>query len=133
MYTIRSRRSTQHTAEKADSIQTLHREHAAHSILQEMHRAHTHAQSTQYTAQRIVQCRRHSTHTVRRRNHTQQEWLTSYLGVRDREVEKVNFQTLTLFHVSLWQLGFYNAVAIPCYTTLTQILPPTEPLLKACR
>uniref|UniRef100_A0A2K5PCE8 Phosphodiesterase n=1 Tax=Cebus imitator TaxID=2715852 RepID=A0A2K5PCE8_CEBIM len=31
------------------------------------------------------------------------------------------------------QLEFYNAVAIPCYTTLTQILPPTEPLLKACR
>lgn len=31
------------------------------------------------------------------------------------------------------QLGFYNAVAIPCYTTLTQIFPPTEPLLKACR
>lgn len=34
----------------------------------------------------------------------------------------------------LWrQLGFYNAVAIPCYTTLTQIFPPTEPLLRACR
>lgn len=31
------------------------------------------------------------------------------------------------------QLGFYNAVAIPCYTTLTQIFPATEPLLKACR
>lgn len=31
------------------------------------------------------------------------------------------------------QLGFYNAVAIPCYTTLTQIFPPTEPLLRACR
>lgn len=43
---------------------------------------------------------------------------------------------VTLFHLpalSLRQLGFYNAVAIPCYTTLTQILPPTEPLLKACR
>lgn len=34
---------------------------------------------------------------------------------------------------ALRQLGFYNAVAIPCYTTLTQIFPPTEPLLKACR
>ncbi|KAK2499504.1 hypothetical protein MC885_005745 [Smutsia gigantea] len=33
----------------------------------------------------------------------------------------------------LVQLGFYNAVAIPCYTTLTQIFPPTEPLLEACR
>uniref|UniRef100_A0A2K6TPD8 cAMP and cAMP-inhibited cGMP 3',5'-cyclic phosphodiesterase 10A n=1 Tax=Saimiri boliviensis boliviensis TaxID=39432 RepID=A0A2K6TPD8_SAIBB len=31
------------------------------------------------------------------------------------------------------QLEFYNAVAIPCYTTLTRIIPPTEPLLKACR
>lgn len=31
------------------------------------------------------------------------------------------------------QLGFYNAVAIPCYTTLTRIFPPTEPLLRACR
>ncbi|XP_045369201.2 cAMP and cAMP-inhibited cGMP 3',5'-cyclic phosphodiesterase 10A isoform X6 [Camelus bactrianus] len=35
--------------------------------------------------------------------------------------------------VSILQLGFYNAVAIPCYTTLTQIFPPTEPLLTACR
>ncbi|XP_072499950.1 cAMP and cAMP-inhibited cGMP 3',5'-cyclic phosphodiesterase 10A isoform X3 [Notamacropus eugenii] len=31
------------------------------------------------------------------------------------------------------QLGFYNAVAIPCYTTLMQIFPPTGPLLRACR
>ncbi|XP_078504752.1 cAMP and cAMP-inhibited cGMP 3',5'-cyclic phosphodiesterase 10A isoform X2 [Lissotriton helveticus] len=31
------------------------------------------------------------------------------------------------------QIGFYNAVAIPCYTTLTQIFPPARPLLQACR
>ncbi|XP_043856150.1 cAMP and cAMP-inhibited cGMP 3',5'-cyclic phosphodiesterase 10A isoform X1 [Dromiciops gliroides] len=31
------------------------------------------------------------------------------------------------------QLGFYNAVAIPCYTTLMEIFPPTGPLLRACR
>ncbi|XP_063297298.1 cAMP and cAMP-inhibited cGMP 3',5'-cyclic phosphodiesterase 10A [Pelobates fuscus] len=31
------------------------------------------------------------------------------------------------------QIGFYNAVAIPCYTTLSQIFPSTQPLLKACR
>ncbi|XP_074044108.1 cAMP and cAMP-inhibited cGMP 3',5'-cyclic phosphodiesterase 10A isoform X2 [Macrotis lagotis] len=31
------------------------------------------------------------------------------------------------------QIGFYNAVAIPCYTTLMQIFPPTGPLLRACR
>ncbi|KAJ1152654.1 hypothetical protein NDU88_005429, partial [Pleurodeles waltl] len=30
------------------------------------------------------------------------------------------------------QIGFYNAVAIPCYTTLTQIFPPARPLLQAC-
>ncbi|XP_029140351.1 cAMP and cAMP-inhibited cGMP 3',5'-cyclic phosphodiesterase 10A [Protobothrops mucrosquamatus] len=31
------------------------------------------------------------------------------------------------------QIGFYNAVALPCYGTLAQILPPTAPLLRACR
>ncbi|KAM3853838.1 cAMP and cAMP-inhibited cGMP 3',5'-cyclic phosphodiesterase 10A [Vipera latastei] len=31
------------------------------------------------------------------------------------------------------QIGFYNAVALPCYGTLAQILPPTTPLLRACR
>ncbi|XP_039204859.1 cAMP and cAMP-inhibited cGMP 3',5'-cyclic phosphodiesterase 10A isoform X6 [Crotalus tigris] len=31
------------------------------------------------------------------------------------------------------QIGFYNAVALPCYGTLAQILPPTIPLLRACR
>ncbi|XP_069581987.1 cAMP and cAMP-inhibited cGMP 3',5'-cyclic phosphodiesterase 10A isoform X2 [Ranitomeya imitator] len=31
------------------------------------------------------------------------------------------------------QMGFYNAVAIPCYTTLSQIFPGTKALLNACR
>ncbi|XP_053566897.1 cAMP and cAMP-inhibited cGMP 3',5'-cyclic phosphodiesterase 10A [Bombina bombina] len=31
------------------------------------------------------------------------------------------------------QMGFYNAVSIPCYTTLAQIFPSTKPLLQACR
>ncbi|XP_073527528.1 cAMP and cAMP-inhibited cGMP 3',5'-cyclic phosphodiesterase 10A isoform X2 [Phyllobates terribilis] len=31
------------------------------------------------------------------------------------------------------QMGFYNAVAIPCYTTLSQIFPGTRALLNACR
>ncbi|XP_044148012.1 cAMP and cAMP-inhibited cGMP 3',5'-cyclic phosphodiesterase 10A isoform X1 [Bufo gargarizans] len=31
------------------------------------------------------------------------------------------------------QIGFYNAVAVPCYTTLSQIFPTTRPLLNACR
>nr|DBA26758.1 TPA: hypothetical protein GDO54_010972 [Pyxicephalus adspersus] len=31
------------------------------------------------------------------------------------------------------QIGFYNAVAIPCYMTLSQIFPSTQPLLNACR
>ncbi|XP_073416248.1 cAMP and cAMP-inhibited cGMP 3',5'-cyclic phosphodiesterase 10A isoform X2 [Dendrobates tinctorius] len=31
------------------------------------------------------------------------------------------------------QMGFYNAVAIPCYTTLSQIFPGTKALLHACR
>ncbi|XP_029449976.1 cAMP and cAMP-inhibited cGMP 3',5'-cyclic phosphodiesterase 10A isoform X2 [Rhinatrema bivittatum] len=31
------------------------------------------------------------------------------------------------------QVGFYNAVAIPCYTTLMKILPPAQPLLQLCK
>ncbi|XP_041418718.1 cAMP and cAMP-inhibited cGMP 3',5'-cyclic phosphodiesterase 10A isoform X2 [Xenopus laevis] len=31
------------------------------------------------------------------------------------------------------QMGFYNAVAIPCYTTLSEIFPSTRPLLQACK
>ncbi|XP_012879977.1 PREDICTED: cAMP and cAMP-inhibited cGMP 3',5'-cyclic phosphodiesterase 10A [Dipodomys ordii] len=54
------------------------------------------------------------------------------------EMKKLGIQPIPMMdrdkrdEVPQGQLGFYNAVAIPCYTTLTQILPPTEPLLKAC-
>uniref|UniRef100_A0A8C5Y0A3 Phosphodiesterase n=1 Tax=Microcebus murinus TaxID=30608 RepID=A0A8C5Y0A3_MICMU len=55
------------------------------------------------------------------------------------EMKKLGIQPIPMMdrdkkdEVPQGQLGFYNAVAIPCYTTLTQILPHTEPLLKACR
>ncbi|XP_073075973.1 cAMP and cAMP-inhibited cGMP 3',5'-cyclic phosphodiesterase 10A isoform X2 [Manis javanica] len=55
------------------------------------------------------------------------------------EMKKLGLQPIPMMdrdkrdEVPQGQLGFYNAVAIPCYTTLTQIFPPTEPLLKACR
>ncbi|XP_064220323.1 cAMP and cAMP-inhibited cGMP 3',5'-cyclic phosphodiesterase 10A-like [Aotus nancymaae] len=55
------------------------------------------------------------------------------------EMKKLGIQPIPMMdrdkkdEVPQGQLEFYNAVAIPCYTTLTQILPPTEPLLKACR
>ncbi|XP_035978773.1 cAMP and cAMP-inhibited cGMP 3',5'-cyclic phosphodiesterase 10A isoform X2 [Halichoerus grypus] len=55
------------------------------------------------------------------------------------EMKKLGIQPIPMMdrdkkdEVPQGQLGFYNAVAIPCYTTLTQIFPPTEPLLKACR
>ncbi|XP_023584019.1 cAMP and cAMP-inhibited cGMP 3',5'-cyclic phosphodiesterase 10A, partial [Trichechus manatus latirostris] len=55
------------------------------------------------------------------------------------EMKKLGIQPIPMMdrdkrdEVPQGQLGFYNAVAIPCYTTLQQILPPTEPLLKACR
>lgn len=31
------------------------------------------------------------------------------------------------------KVGFYNAVAVPCYTTLSELFPPSGPLLKACK
>ncbi|XP_066228907.1 cAMP and cAMP-inhibited cGMP 3',5'-cyclic phosphodiesterase 10A isoform X2 [Saccopteryx leptura] len=55
------------------------------------------------------------------------------------EMKKLGIQPIPMMdrdkrdEVPQGQLGFYNAVAIPCYTTLMQILPPTEPLLRACR
>ncbi|XP_023562264.1 cAMP and cAMP-inhibited cGMP 3',5'-cyclic phosphodiesterase 10A isoform X1 [Octodon degus] len=55
------------------------------------------------------------------------------------EMKKLGIQPIPMMdrdkkdEVPQGQIGFYNAVAIPCYTTLAQILPPTEPLLKACR
>ncbi|XP_045044903.2 cAMP and cAMP-inhibited cGMP 3',5'-cyclic phosphodiesterase 10A [Desmodus rotundus] len=55
------------------------------------------------------------------------------------EMKKLGIQPIPMMdrdkkdEVPQGQLGFYNAVAIPCYTTLMQIFPPTEPLLRACR
>lgn len=37
------------------------------------------------------------------------------------------------FFVPFWKVGFYNSVAIPCYTTLSELFPPSGPLLKACK
>ncbi|KAG8000022.1 cAMP and cAMP-inhibited cGMP 3' [Nibea albiflora] len=37
-------------------------------------------------------------------------------------------------YAEFWaEVGFYNAVAIPCYTTLAELFPPSSPLLKACK
>ncbi|XP_036981988.2 cAMP and cAMP-inhibited cGMP 3',5'-cyclic phosphodiesterase 10A isoform X1 [Artibeus jamaicensis] len=55
------------------------------------------------------------------------------------EMKKLGIQPIPMMdrdkknEVPQGQLGFYNAVAIPCYTTLMRIFPPTEPLLHACR
>uniref|UniRef100_A0A8C8RZM5 Phosphodiesterase n=1 Tax=Pelusios castaneus TaxID=367368 RepID=A0A8C8RZM5_9SAUR len=54
------------------------------------------------------------------------------------EMKKTGIQPIPMMdrdkkdEVPQGQIGFYNAVAIPCYTTLTQIFPPTGPLLRAC-
>ncbi|XP_059323783.1 cAMP and cAMP-inhibited cGMP 3',5'-cyclic phosphodiesterase 10A [Ammospiza nelsoni] len=55
------------------------------------------------------------------------------------EMKKTGIQPIPMMdrdkkdEVPQGQIGFYNAVAIPCYTTLAQIFPPTGPLLRACR
>ncbi|XP_058691280.1 cAMP and cAMP-inhibited cGMP 3',5'-cyclic phosphodiesterase 10A [Poecile atricapillus] len=55
------------------------------------------------------------------------------------EMKKTGIQPIPMMdrdkkdEVPQGQIGFYNAVAIPCYTTLSQIFPPTGPLLRACR
>ncbi|XP_044277302.1 cAMP and cAMP-inhibited cGMP 3',5'-cyclic phosphodiesterase 10A isoform X2 [Varanus komodoensis] len=55
------------------------------------------------------------------------------------EMKKLGIQPIPMMdrdkkdEVPQGQIGFYSAVALPCYTTLTQILPPTAPLLRACR
>ncbi|XP_074920200.1 cAMP and cAMP-inhibited cGMP 3',5'-cyclic phosphodiesterase 10A isoform X2 [Chelonoidis abingdonii] len=55
------------------------------------------------------------------------------------EMKKIGIQPIPMMdrdkkdEVPQGQIGFYNAVAIPCYTTLTQIFPPAGPLLRACR
>ncbi|XP_034040190.1 cAMP and cAMP-inhibited cGMP 3',5'-cyclic phosphodiesterase 10A isoform X2 [Thalassophryne amazonica] len=55
------------------------------------------------------------------------------------EMKKIGIQPIPMMdrdkkdEVPQGQVGFYNAVAIPCYTTLSQLFPPSSPLLKACR
>uniref|UniRef100_A0A2K6US12 cAMP and cAMP-inhibited cGMP 3',5'-cyclic phosphodiesterase 10A n=1 Tax=Saimiri boliviensis boliviensis TaxID=39432 RepID=A0A2K6US12_SAIBB len=75
-------------------------------------------------------------------------WLVTKLMAKDiyvefwaegDEMKKLGIQPIPMMgrdkkdEVPHSQLEFYKAVAIPCYTTLTQVLPPMEPLLKACR
>ncbi|MFT7819177.1 cAMP and cAMP-inhibited cGMP 3',5'-cyclic phosphodiesterase 10A isoform X5 [Arapaima gigas] len=55
------------------------------------------------------------------------------------EMKKIGMQPIPMMdrdkkdEVPQGQVGFYNAVAIPCYTTLSKIFPPASPLLRACR
>uniref|UniRef100_A0A8C6XUL2 Phosphodiesterase n=2 Tax=Naja naja TaxID=35670 RepID=A0A8C6XUL2_NAJNA len=54
------------------------------------------------------------------------------------EMKKLGIQPIPMMdrdkkdEVPQGQIGFYNAVALPCYSTLAQILPPTIPLHRAC-
>ncbi|KAI4900283.1 hypothetical protein NFI96_027458, partial [Prochilodus magdalenae] len=55
------------------------------------------------------------------------------------EMKKIGMQPIPMMdrdkkdEVPQGQVGFYNAVAIPCYTTLAELFPPSAPLLSACR
>uniref|UniRef100_A0A4W6ECZ3 Phosphodiesterase n=1 Tax=Lates calcarifer TaxID=8187 RepID=A0A4W6ECZ3_LATCA len=55
------------------------------------------------------------------------------------EMKKIGMQPIPMMdrdkkdEVPQGQVGFYNAVAIPCYTTLSELFPPSSPLLKASR
>ncbi|XP_042289659.1 cAMP and cAMP-inhibited cGMP 3',5'-cyclic phosphodiesterase 10A isoform X1 [Thunnus albacares] len=55
------------------------------------------------------------------------------------EMKKIGMQPIPMMdrdkkdEVPQGQVGFYNAVAIPCYTTLSQLFPLSGPLLKACK
>ncbi|XP_063047591.1 cAMP and cAMP-inhibited cGMP 3',5'-cyclic phosphodiesterase 10A isoform X2 [Engraulis encrasicolus] len=55
------------------------------------------------------------------------------------EMKKIGMQPMPMMdrdkkdEVPQGQVSFYNAVAIPCYTTLSQLFPAAKPLLKACR
>ncbi|XP_053476441.1 cAMP and cAMP-inhibited cGMP 3',5'-cyclic phosphodiesterase 10A isoform X2 [Ictalurus furcatus] len=55
------------------------------------------------------------------------------------EMKKIGMQPIPMMdrdkknEVPQGQVGFYNAVAIPCYTTLSELFPPSAPLLRACR
>ncbi|XP_016088401.1 cAMP and cAMP-inhibited cGMP 3',5'-cyclic phosphodiesterase 10A-like [Sinocyclocheilus grahami] len=55
------------------------------------------------------------------------------------EMKKIGMQPIPMMdrdkkdEVPQGQVGFYNAVAVPCYTTLSELFPPSGPLLTACR
>ncbi|TWW78721.1 cAMP and cAMP-inhibited cGMP 3',5'-cyclic phosphodiesterase 10A [Takifugu flavidus] len=55
------------------------------------------------------------------------------------EMKKIGLQPIPMMdrdkkdEVPQGQVGFYNSVAIPCYTTLSKLFPPSNPLLKACK
>ncbi|KAM9411706.1 cAMP and cAMP-inhibited cGMP 3',5'-cyclic phosphodiesterase 10A-like [Salvelinus alpinus] len=55
------------------------------------------------------------------------------------EMKKIGIQPIPMMdrdkkeEVPQGQVGFYNAVALPCYTTLSELFPPSGPLLQACR
>ncbi|XP_013124483.1 cAMP and cAMP-inhibited cGMP 3',5'-cyclic phosphodiesterase 10A isoform X3 [Oreochromis niloticus] len=55
------------------------------------------------------------------------------------EMKKIGIQPIPMMdrdkkdEVPQGQVGFYNAVAVPCYTTLSELFPPSGPLLKACK
>uniref|UniRef100_A0A673VPU1 Phosphodiesterase 10A n=1 Tax=Salmo trutta TaxID=8032 RepID=A0A673VPU1_SALTR len=55
------------------------------------------------------------------------------------EMKKIGIQPIPMMdrdkkeEVPQGQVGFYNAVALPCYTTLSELFPPSSPLLEACK
>uniref|UniRef100_A0AAY4E1N6 Phosphodiesterase n=1 Tax=Denticeps clupeoides TaxID=299321 RepID=A0AAY4E1N6_9TELE len=55
------------------------------------------------------------------------------------EMKKIGMQPIPMMdrdkkdEVPQGQVVFYNAVAIPCYTTLSELFPPSRPLLHACK
>nr|XP_014341331.1 PREDICTED: cAMP and cAMP-inhibited cGMP 3',5'-cyclic phosphodiesterase 10A [Latimeria chalumnae] len=55
------------------------------------------------------------------------------------EMKKIGIQPISMMdrdkkdEIPQGQVGFYNAVAIPCYSTLVEIFPPATPLLQSCR
>ncbi|KAA8583938.1 hypothetical protein FQN60_015146 [Etheostoma spectabile] len=55
------------------------------------------------------------------------------------EMKKIGLQPIPMLdrdkkdEVPQGQVGFYNAVAVPCYTTLAELFPPSSPLLRACK
>uniref|UniRef100_A0A8C6LAF8 Phosphodiesterase n=1 Tax=Nothobranchius furzeri TaxID=105023 RepID=A0A8C6LAF8_NOTFU len=55
------------------------------------------------------------------------------------EMKKIGIQPIPMMdrdkkdEVPQGQVGFYNSVAIPCYTTLSDLFPPSSLLLKACK